>query len=40
MHIFQTVFEHLADVLGVLITMDELIQGHTTLLDHWTLYKR
>ncbi|XP_053377942.1 WASH complex subunit 4-like isoform X3 [Mercenaria mercenaria] len=37
---FQTVFEHLGDILGVLITLDELIQTHTTLLDHWTLYKR
>ncbi|XP_052780074.1 WASH complex subunit 4-like isoform X2 [Mya arenaria] len=37
---FQTVFEHLGDLLGVLITLDELIQSHSTLLDHWTLYKR
>ncbi|XP_052261533.1 WASH complex subunit 4-like isoform X2 [Dreissena polymorpha] len=37
---FQAVFEHLGDLLGVLITLDELIASHTTLLDHWTLYKR
>ena len=34
------VFEHLGDVLGVLITLDELIENHGTLVDHWTLYKR
>ena len=38
--VLQVVFEHLGDLLGVLITLDEVIQSHTSLLDHWTLYKR
>jgi len=37
---FQTVYEFLGDVLAVLITLDEIIHGHDTLKDHWTLYKR
>ncbi|XP_078001541.1 WASH complex subunit 4-like [Glandiceps talaboti] len=37
---FQTVFEHLAELLTVLITLDEIINNHGTLKDHWTLYKR
>jgi len=38
--IFQTVFEHLGDILAVLITLDEIIENHTTLKDHCVLYKR
>ncbi|KAJ8302048.1 hypothetical protein KUTeg_021035 [Tegillarca granosa] len=37
---FLTVFEHLGDLLGVLITLDEMIDNHSTLREHWTLYKR
>lgn len=37
---FQIVFEHLGDLLGVLITLDHIIEQHPTLKEHWTLYKR
>ena len=37
---FQVVYEHLGDLLGVLITLDEIIDNQGTLRDHWTLYKR
>ncbi|XP_067685139.1 WASH complex subunit 4-like isoform X2 [Haliotis asinina] len=37
---FQVVFAHLADMLGVLITLDEIVDNHASLKDHWTLYKR
>ncbi|CAH1784090.1 unnamed protein product, partial [Owenia fusiformis] len=37
---FQTVYEHLGDLLTCLITLDEIIENHATLKDHWTLYKR
>ncbi|XP_059151833.1 WASH complex subunit 4-like isoform X4 [Physella acuta] len=37
---FQVVFEHLGDLLTVLITLDHIIDFHPTLKDHWTLYKR
>ncbi|XP_055882277.1 WASH complex subunit 4-like isoform X2 [Biomphalaria glabrata] len=37
---FQVVFEHLADLLTILITLDRIIELHPSLKDHWTLYKR
>lgn len=37
---FQVVYEHLGDLLAVLITLDSIISKHATLKDHWTLYKR
>ncbi|XP_071816027.1 WASH complex subunit 4-like [Apostichopus japonicus] len=37
---FQVVFEYLADLLRVLITLDEIINNQGTLKEHWTLYKR
>ncbi|XP_052679123.1 WASH complex subunit 4-like isoform X3 [Crassostrea angulata] len=37
---FQVVYEHLGDLLGVLITLDEIIENQGTLKDHWILYKR
>ncbi|XP_070557659.1 WASH complex subunit 4-like isoform X2 [Ptychodera flava] len=37
---FQTVYEHLGELLTVLITLDEIIVNHATLKDHWILYKR
>ncbi|XP_046405454.1 WASH complex subunit 4 [Ischnura elegans] len=37
---FQIVFEHLGDLLVVLITLDEIISSHHTLIEHWLLYKR
>ncbi|XP_061187838.1 WASH complex subunit 4-like isoform X2 [Saccostrea echinata] len=37
---FQVVYEHLGDLLGVLITLDEIIENQATLREHWTLYKR
>ncbi|XP_071809991.1 WASH complex subunit 4-like [Asterias amurensis] len=36
----QTVYEHLGDMLRVLITLDEIVVNQSTLKDHWTLYKR
>nr|XP_006817005.1 PREDICTED: WASH complex subunit 7-like [Saccoglossus kowalevskii] len=37
---FQSIYEHLGDLLTVLVTLDEIIINHVTLKDHWTLYKR
>ncbi|KYO36435.1 WASH complex subunit 4 [Alligator mississippiensis] len=37
---FQTLYEHLGELLTVLITLDEIIDNHATLKDHWTMYKR
>ncbi|KAK2158033.1 hypothetical protein LSH36_178g02040 [Paralvinella palmiformis] len=36
----QSVFEHLGELLSVLITLDEIIVNHVTLKEHWTMYKR
>jgi hypothetical protein len=36
----QPVFEKLADLLGVLITLDEIIRYNDNLQQHWQLYKR
>lgn len=33
-------YEHLGELLTVLITLDEIIDNHATLKDHWTMYKR
>ncbi|MEE6480161.1 hypothetical protein FKM82_012478, partial [Ascaphus truei] len=37
---FQTMYEHLGELLTVLLTLDEIIENHATLKDHWTMYKR
>ncbi|KAF7702037.1 WASH complex subunit 4 [Silurus meridionalis] len=37
---FQTVYEHLGELLVVLITLDEIMENHGTLKDHWKMYKR
>ncbi|XP_062316984.1 WASH complex subunit 4 isoform X1 [Osmerus eperlanus] len=37
---FQTVYEHLGELLVVLLTLDEIMENHTTLKDHWKMYKR
>ncbi|KFW84329.1 WASH complex subunit 7, partial [Manacus vitellinus] len=37
---FQAMYEHLGELLTVLITLDEIIDNHATLKDHWTMYKR
>ena len=37
---FGVIFEHLGDLLSVLITLDHIIENHPTLKDHWVLYKR
>ena len=34
------VCEHLGTLMRILITLDEIISGHTVLKEHWTLYKR
>lgn len=36
----QTVYEHLGELLVVLITLDEIMENHGTLRDHWKMYKR
>ncbi|KAG9490492.1 hypothetical protein GDO78_006044 [Eleutherodactylus coqui] len=35
-----TMYEHLGELLTVLLTLDEIIENHATLKDHWTMYKR
>uniref|UniRef100_A0A8C2WX21 WASH complex subunit 4 n=1 Tax=Cyclopterus lumpus TaxID=8103 RepID=A0A8C2WX21_CYCLU len=37
---FQTVYEHLGELLVVLLTLDEIMGNHGTLKDHWKMYKR
>ena len=36
----QTVYEHLGELLVVVLTLDEIMENHTTLKDHWKMYKR
>ncbi|TSM52349.1 WASH complex subunit 4 [Bagarius yarrelli] len=36
----QIVYEHLGELLVVLITLDEIMENHSTLRDHWKMYKR
>ncbi|XP_014677471.1 PREDICTED: WASH complex subunit 7-like [Priapulus caudatus] len=36
----QIVFEHLGELLTVLLTLDEIIDNQGALREHWTLYKR
>jgi WASH complex subunit 7 len=36
----QVVFEKLGQLLTALITLDELIENHPFLRDHWSSYKR
>nr|XP_006633158.1 PREDICTED: WASH complex subunit 7 [Lepisosteus oculatus] len=37
---FQTVYEHLGELLVVLLTLDEIVEHHATLKEHWKMYKR
>uniref|UniRef100_A0A8C5C4R4 WASH complex subunit 4 n=1 Tax=Gadus morhua TaxID=8049 RepID=A0A8C5C4R4_GADMO len=37
---FQTVYEHLGELLVVLLTLDEIMENHGTLKEHWQMYKR
>ncbi|XP_043569200.1 WASH complex subunit 4 isoform X3 [Chiloscyllium plagiosum] len=37
---FQIVYEHLGELLAVLLILDEIIGNHVTLKDHWIMYKR
>ncbi|KAL6107078.1 washc4 [Pungitius sinensis] len=37
---FQIVYEHLGELLVVLLTLDEIMENHGTLKDHWKMYKR
>ncbi|KAG0442672.1 hypothetical protein HPB47_015636 [Ixodes persulcatus] len=37
---FQTVFEHLGQMLASLVTLDEIVQAQSALREHWTLYRR
>ena len=34
------VFEHIADALGILITLDQIFAEGGTLREHWNQYKR
>ena len=36
----QTVFEHIGDALGILITLDHIFAQSGTLREHWKQYKR
>lgn len=36
----QPIYEHLGNILTVLITLDEIIDNQAMLKEHWTLYKR
>ena len=36
----QDVFEHLGDILVMLLTLDEVFTNHSTLHDHWIIYRR
>lgn len=36
----QTVYEHLGELLVVLLTVDEIMENHGTLKEHWKMYKR
>ncbi len=38
--LLQSVYEHLGDLLTVLITLDEIVDNQASLKEHWTLYKR
>uniref|UniRef100_A0A3Q2CBB9 WASH complex subunit 4 n=1 Tax=Cyprinodon variegatus TaxID=28743 RepID=A0A3Q2CBB9_CYPVA len=38
--VVQVVYEHLGELLVVLITLDEIMENHGTLKDHWKMYKR
>jgi WASH complex subunit 7 len=40
MCVLQDVFEHLGDLLVILLTLDEVLGKHSTLRDHWIIYKR
>uniref|UniRef100_A0AAQ5Z5Y0 WASH complex subunit 4 n=1 Tax=Amphiprion ocellaris TaxID=80972 RepID=A0AAQ5Z5Y0_AMPOC len=37
---FQVMYEHLGELLVVLLTLDEIMENHGTLKDHWKMYKR
>ncbi|KAL6084193.1 hypothetical protein STEG23_012492, partial [Scotinomys teguina] len=37
---YETVYEHLGELLTVLLTLDEIVDNHVTLTDPWTMYKR
>uniref|UniRef100_A0A8C3RLI1 WASH complex subunit 4 n=1 Tax=Chelydra serpentina TaxID=8475 RepID=A0A8C3RLI1_CHESE len=39
-HQLATMYEHLGELLTVLLTLDEIVDNHATLKDHWTMYKR
>lgn len=36
----QIVYEHLGELLVVLLTLDEIMENHGTLKEHWKMYKR
>lgn len=40
MFVLQDVFEHLGDILVMLLTLDDVLGNHSTLHDHWIIYKR
>lgn len=36
----KVVYEHLGELLVVLLTLDEIMENHATMKDHWKMYKR
>jgi len=38
--VLQDVFEHLGDILVMLLKLDEVFTNHSTLHDHWIIYRR
>lgn len=36
----KVVYEDLGELLVVLLTLDEIMENHATLKDHWKMYKR
>jgi WASH complex subunit 7 len=38
--VLQDVFEHLGDILVMLLTLDEVFANHSTLHDHWIIFRR
>ncbi|EDV25801.1 uncharacterized protein TRIADDRAFT_24562 [Trichoplax adhaerens] len=37
---FEPVYEHLGDLLTILITLDEIMDNNNVMIQHWQLYKR
>ncbi len=40
LNLFQSVFEHLGDLLAVLITLEKILDNSVIFKEHWKQYKR